>query len=67
MGAHKSETDVLVVGTGPVGLILACELRRRDVASRIIDNVSDFPQTSRANGLQPQSMEVLESPEQGER
>src|SRR6516164_9875105 len=56
-----AEVDVLVVGAGPVGLMLACELRRRGVACRIIDTVCDFPQTSRANGLQPRSMEVLDS------
>src|SRR5215472_3949753 len=58
---HTSETDVLIVGAGPVGLMLACELRRRDIACRIIDTVSAFPQTSRANGLHPRSMEVLDS------
>src|SRR5215831_16568103 len=58
---HTSETDVLIVGAGPVGLMLACELRRRDIAFRIIDKVSAFPQTSRANGLQPRSLEVLDS------
>src|SRR5215471_7029594 len=58
---QTSETDVLVMGAGPVGLMLACELRRRDVACRIIDKVSDYPQTSRANGLQPRSLEVLDS------
>jgi 2-polyprenyl-6-methoxyphenol hydroxylase-like FAD-dependent oxidoreductase len=58
---HTSETDVLVIGAGPVGLMLACELSRRSIACRIIDTVSDFPQTSRANGLQPRSLEVLDS------
>jgi 2-polyprenyl-6-methoxyphenol hydroxylase-like FAD-dependent oxidoreductase len=58
---HTSETDVLVIGAGPVGLMLACELQRRGIACRIIDKVSDFPQTSRANAFQPRSMEVLDS------
>src|SRR6266581_4955799 len=58
---HTSETDVLVIGAGPVGLMLACELSRRDIACRILDTVSDFPQTSRATFLQPRSMEVLDS------
>jgi 2-polyprenyl-6-methoxyphenol hydroxylase-like FAD-dependent oxidoreductase len=58
---NVESTDVLIVCAGPVGLMLACELRRRDIACCIIDKVSDFPQTSRANGLQPRSMEVLDS------
>jgi 2-polyprenyl-6-methoxyphenol hydroxylase-like FAD-dependent oxidoreductase len=56
-----STTDVLIIGAGPVGLMLACELRRRNIACRIIDKVAEFPRTSRANGLQPRSMEVLDS------
>jgi len=31
------------------------------IACRIIDKATDFPKTSRANGLQPRSMEVLDS------
>ena len=30
-----SETDVLIVGADPVGLKMACELRRRGILSRI--------------------------------
>src|SRR5215469_357039 len=60
-GGIANETDILIVGAGPVGLMLACELQRRDIACRIIDKVSDFPQTSRANGFQPRSLEVLDS------
>jgi 2-polyprenyl-6-methoxyphenol hydroxylase-like FAD-dependent oxidoreductase len=56
-----SQTDVLIVGAGPVGLMLACELHRRDIACRIIDKHAEFPSTSRANGLQPRAVEVLDS------
>ena len=56
-----NQTDVLVVGAGPVGLMLACELRRRDIACRIIDKYAAFPSTSRANGVQPRAVEVLDS------
>ncbi|ORA85421.1 FAD-dependent monooxygenase [Mycobacterium malmoense] len=56
-----NQTDVLIVGAGPVGLMLACELRRRDVACRIIDKYAEFPWTSRANGVQPRAAEVLDS------
>jgi len=31
--ATSSVTDVVIVRAGPVGLMLACELRRRDVAN----------------------------------
>ena len=56
-----SQTDVLIVGAGPVGLMLACELRRRDVDCRIIDKYAEFPSTSRANGLQPRAVKVLDT------
>jgi 2-polyprenyl-6-methoxyphenol hydroxylase-like FAD-dependent oxidoreductase len=56
-----NQTDVLIVGAGPVGLMLACELRRRDIACRVIDKYAEFPSTSRANGLQPRAVEVLDS------
>lgn len=56
-----NQTDVLIVGAGPVGLMLACELRRRDIDCRIIDKYAEFPRTSRANGVQPRAVEVLDS------
>jgi 2-polyprenyl-6-methoxyphenol hydroxylase-like FAD-dependent oxidoreductase len=38
MTEQKQDTvDVLVVGGGPVGLLLGCELARRGVAVRVID------------------------------
>jgi 2-polyprenyl-6-methoxyphenol hydroxylase-like FAD-dependent oxidoreductase len=56
-----NQTDVLIVGAGPVGLMLGCELRRRDISCRVIDKYAEFPRTSRANGLQPRAVEVLDS------
>ncbi|MFC6082159.1 FAD-dependent monooxygenase [Sphaerisporangium aureirubrum] len=53
-------TDVLVVGAGPTGLTLACDLARRGVAVRVVDRVSEFPQGSRGKGLSPRSLEVLD-------
>jgi 2-polyprenyl-6-methoxyphenol hydroxylase-like FAD-dependent oxidoreductase len=54
------QTDVLVVGAGPAGLTLACDLARRGVAVRIIDRVPEFPHGSRGKGLSPRSLEVFD-------
>lgn len=53
------DVDVLVVGAGPVGLFLACDLTRRGVETRIVDR-NDGPTTlSKALGLHARSLEVL--------
>ncbi len=56
------ETQVLVVGAGPVGLTLACEMRRYGVDCRIID--ADQGPTpvheSRALVIQARTLEVLD-------
>jgi len=53
-------TDVLVVGAGPTGLALACDLARRGVAVRIIDRAAEFPSGSRGKGLSPRTLEVFD-------
>jgi 2-polyprenyl-6-methoxyphenol hydroxylase-like FAD-dependent oxidoreductase len=55
-----TETDVLVAGAGPTGLTLACDLARRGVAVRIVDQAQGFPGGSRGKGLSPRSLEVLD-------
>src|SRR5215470_15429333 len=52
--------DVLVVGAGPTGLTLACDLARRGVAVRIVDRAPQVPAGSRGKGLSPRSLEVLD-------
>jgi 2-polyprenyl-6-methoxyphenol hydroxylase-like FAD-dependent oxidoreductase len=51
---------VLIVGAGPTGLVLACDLVRRGIRCRIIDQ-SPRPQTgSRGFTVKPRTLEVFE-------
>ncbi|WP_329584351.1 FAD-dependent monooxygenase [Kitasatospora sp. NBC_01250] len=52
-------TSVLIVGAGPTGLTLACDLARRGIAVRIIEKSPEHPRSSRAKGPNPRSLEVL--------
>src|SRR5262245_16813786 len=52
-------TDVLIAGAGPAGLTLACELAVRGVDFRIVDRADRFFGGSRADGLQPRTLEVF--------
>jgi 2-polyprenyl-6-methoxyphenol hydroxylase-like FAD-dependent oxidoreductase len=45
-----SGSQVLVVGAGPVGLVLACELARRGVTVRLVD-AADVPADLQLSGL----------------
>jgi 2-polyprenyl-6-methoxyphenol hydroxylase-like FAD-dependent oxidoreductase len=67
MKSEPSDLDVLVVGAGPTGLALACQLARWGVRFRIIDKRPDRAQESRALGVQPRSLELLQSIGLGER
>jgi len=50
---------VLIVGAGPTGLTLACDLRGRGIAVEVIDKAARPATTSRALGLQPRGREIL--------
>ncbi len=52
--------SVVVVGAGPVGLVLACELARRDVPIRVIDKLPAPTDESRAIVVHARSLEMLE-------
>lgn len=55
----KSLVDVLVIGGGPTGSVLAIDLARRGISVRIIEkNAHSFP-GSRGKGLQPRTLEML--------
>ncbi|MDJ0340756.1 FAD-dependent monooxygenase [Streptomyces sp. H10-C2] len=53
-------TSVLIVGAGPTGLTLACELAGRGTAVRIIEKSPEFHVGSRGKTLNPRSLEVFE-------
>lgn len=56
-----SDQTLLVVGAGPVGLTMACELARHGVPCRIIDKAAQRSQTSKALGIFPRTLEVFET------
>jgi 2-polyprenyl-6-methoxyphenol hydroxylase-like FAD-dependent oxidoreductase len=56
----KLDIDVLIVGAGPTGLMLACQLSRLGISFRIIDKQVDRVQESRAFGIQAKSMEIFQ-------
>jgi len=52
--------EVVVVGGGPTGLMLACELRLARVQTIVLERLSQPTGLSKALGLQARSMEMLE-------
>ena len=58
--APDSAADVVVVGAGPVGLVAACELARRDIAIRLIDKLTVPTDQSRAIAIHARSLEMLD-------
>ena len=54
-----NDTDVIVVGAGPTGLMAATLLRCCGVRVRIFDKVAQAAQESRAFGIQAKTMELM--------
>ena len=52
--------EVLVVGAGPTGLTMACQLARWRVKFRIVDAEADRVHESRAFGIQARTMEIFD-------
>lgn len=56
-----NHTPVLIVGAGPTGLLMACELARRGVDFRIIDQKPERTLTANAVGIQTLTLEMLDN------
>ena len=57
---HHDETDVLVVGAGPVGLLTALLLSKNGIRVKIIDKEKRTTTHSYACTLHPRSLEILQ-------
>ncbi len=56
----QKNIDVLIVGAGPTGLTLACELLRHGLKIRLIDKLPAATTQSRALALQARSLDIFE-------
>ncbi|MET9291254.1 FAD-dependent monooxygenase [Streptomyces sp. NPDC003077] len=54
------DTDVLIAGAGPTGLVLAIDLARRGVRALVAERADRLSQGARGTGLQPRTQEVYE-------
>lgn len=61
MDASTKDTEVLIIGAGPTGLVMACHLLRYGVKFRIIDKQKDRVHESRAFAIQAKSMEIFQN------
>ncbi|KAK7685710.1 hypothetical protein QCA50_011054 [Cerrena zonata] len=57
----ESHVDVLVIGAGPAGLMCAHGLKRAGVNVRVIDKRPKKVAAGQADGIQPRTIEVLQS------
>jgi len=60
MNTPQTDTDVLIVGAGPVGLFLANECARRDLRWRLIEARSAQSEHSKALAIFPRTLEIFD-------
>lgn len=58
--SHNNTTEVLIVGAGPTGLMMACQLAMHQVSFRIIDKNITSSQNSGALIVQARTLEIFE-------
>ncbi|MFJ8432171.1 FAD-dependent monooxygenase [Kitasatospora sp. NPDC094019] len=56
----RSTVDVIVVGGGPTGLMLACELRLHGVEVVVLERLTERTGESRGRGLHARSVEIMD-------
>ncbi|MFI9837726.1 FAD-dependent monooxygenase [Nonomuraea sp. NPDC051941] len=56
-----NETDVIVVGAGPTGLMLACELALAGVRCRLLERRTEQPNITRAFAVHARTLELLDA------
>jgi 2-polyprenyl-6-methoxyphenol hydroxylase-like FAD-dependent oxidoreductase len=57
----RDSVDVLVVGAGPVGLLLACELQRLGVDHLLVEKAPERAYFCKAMGVTPRTLEIFEA------
>src|SRR4249919_897721 len=60
MSHAAADTDVLIVGAGPVGLFLANECARRGLRYRIVETQASQSIHSKALAIFPRTLEILD-------
>ena len=58
---NNTEAEVIIVGAGPTGLTMACELVRHGITPRIIDKAMAPSDKSKAFAIHPRTLELLEN------
>ncbi|MBO0512060.1 FAD-dependent monooxygenase [Streptomyces beijiangensis] len=60
VGHTGTDTDVVIAGAGPTGLMLACELRLAGVGVTVVERLAERSGESRAGGIHSRTLEVLD-------